>query len=935
MKRFNILEMLKGFVFGFVFLTSFLFSNIVIYLLRYFFLYIAYVKKRGVKPNFDLTNGLFKFTFERPFVYLYFIAFMILIYSIYKMKRRFKTLDMEEKGRSRFTTLKEIKEQYIEIDEKDTEVEGYGGFPISRYKDKIYIDTNTTHNLIIGTTRSKKAEDILFPYIDIRSRAKEKPSIIALDPKGEFAASTAETLQKRGYNVEVLNFLQPTKSMYWNPLNLIKNALKRGDYPEAVSLCNTFSYSIFKNDKEAQKDPYWSDAGISLLNGVIISLSEKFIEKKEEFKITMYTMVKFIVENQDDDKKDKNNIKNKLNDYIDSLPISSEGRLQFSTFRISDGKTRMGVLSVALSKLMLFLMNDIAQMTGSNSVELENAGFNTDKLYTLKVILKNSFLENLFKKEKIELLYKENEEVFFENKELDIIKKAFLDLESLNLKLFFKLREKAKKALFTTEELIFEMKSVFENNLTKEQLENIEEQEILKENNLKEILKSLYIKGYINNPERATLNFKFNISKKFKLEENLQFKFRNTILSLIEDEEYKSICEKVLDVVEKNTFITTGIYPLKKFNETNLSLNEKIVMKIITERFLEYIDEVSILVIKMELDYHIPFVFEENIELNLENYRNGTLRKIYDFLSEKVLEKYPNQEIENFEKLNFKKTVEYLETLFFIISNGKDTFLQDLKEEKEVFFNEKNIVIEKARENKPTAIFVIIPDFDKSRHILATYFISQLYFILAKKANLSDKQKCDRRVYIDMDEFGNMPLFNDMDNMATVSLSRDIIFTFAIQSLSQLEKYKEAGKIIKENCGNTIYLLSSDKETREEISANCGNKTIISTSLQKETGDILSKSSTDTTQDHRLIKPEDLLRLSEDEAIIIRFMKRTDLKGRKIEPFAIYNTGKTSYKPRYKYLLDTFPQGNNINTILKKLYGYREPINLDELRYEE
>ena len=187
---------------------------------------------------------------------------------------------MEEKGRSRFTTLKEIQQQYLEIDERDTEVPGSGGFPISRYKNKIYIDTNTTHNLIIGATRSKKGEDILFPFIDIVSRSKNKPSIIDLDPKGEHASSGTETLQKRGYNVEILNFLQPTRSMYWNPLSLVKNALKNGDYPEAVSLCNTFSYSIFKNDKEAHQDPYWSDAGISLLNGVIISLSEKLIEKK-------------------------------------------------------------------------------------------------------------------------------------------------------------------------------------------------------------------------------------------------------------------------------------------------------------------------------------------------------------------------------------------------------------------------------------------------------------------------------------------------------------------------------------------------------------------------------------------------------------------------------------------------------------------------------
>ena len=923
----NKLEIFKGFAFALLLFISFLFSNIVNYLLRYFILYISYTRKHIKKPEFDLLKGVFEVRFEKPYIYIYILVGIFILYFLLKFKFKNKTLNMEEKGRSRFTTLQEIKEQYLEIDEKDTEVKEYGGFPISRYKDKIYIDTATTHNLIIGTTRSKKAEDLLFPYTDIRSRAVDKPSMVQLDPKGEFSSSTAETLQKRGYNVEILNFLQPIKSMYWNPLNLVKNALKNGNYPEAVSLCNTLSYSIFKNDKEAQKDPYWSDAGISLLNGVIISLSEKFIENQDEEKITMYTMVKFIVENQDEEKKDKNNIKNKLNDFIDSLPISSEGRLQFSTFRISDGKTRMSVLSVALSKLMIFLMNDIAQMTSSNSVELENVGFNTNKLYNCKIIFKNKILKDLLKKEKIELLYKNNKEIFFEKRNLEIIKKSFLDLKSLEYKLSFNLKEKIKKNLFTTEELLFEMKSLFLNQ---------SENDILTEDDLKDILNSLYIKGYINNPEFSTLNFKFNISKKFNFEENLQYKFRNTILSLIKDKKYFDICEKILEVVENNTYKTTGIYPLKKFNEDNLSVNEKKVMKIITERFLEYIDEVNILNIKIELNHHLNFSFEENIELNFENYQKGNLRTVYDFLVNKILTDIDSSfEKDDFDELSFKEVVENIEKLFFTISNWRNYFIEDLKDEKEIFFNEENILIEKVKENKPTAIFIIIPDFDKSRHILATYFISQLYFVLAKKANLSDKQKCDRRVYIDMDEFGNMPIFNDMDNMVTVSLSRNIIFTFAIQSFSQLEKYKEAGKIIKENCGNTIYLLSNDKETREEISANCGNKTIISTSLQKETGDLLSKSSTDTTQDNRLIKPEDLLRLAEDDAIIIRLMKRTNLKGKKIEPFAIYNTGKTSYKPRYKYLLDTFPQGNNINTILKNLYGYREYINLEELRYDE
>src|SRR5699024_4501199 len=116
----------------------------------------------------------------------------------YKINRSFKSLNKGQHGDSRFTTLKEIKKQYKEVPEKTTEYKGDGGVVISRHKDKIYIDDGPVNNLIIGTTRSGKGENFIFPTIDSLSRAENKPSMVLNDPKGELVSSSYDTLKKRG-----------------------------------------------------------------------------------------------------------------------------------------------------------------------------------------------------------------------------------------------------------------------------------------------------------------------------------------------------------------------------------------------------------------------------------------------------------------------------------------------------------------------------------------------------------------------------------------------------------------------------------------------------------------------------------------------------------------------------------------------------------------
>ncbi|MGB6408818.1 MAG: type IV secretory system conjugative DNA transfer family protein [Planococcus donghaensis] len=112
------------------------------------------------------------------------ISLVISSFAVYKFKSNFGSIKNDQRGSSRFTTLKEIRKQYKAVPELKEGYSGGGGVPVSRYKDKIFIDDSAVNNLIVGTTRSGKGETFIFPAIDIYSRAENKPSMVFNDPKG-------------------------------------------------------------------------------------------------------------------------------------------------------------------------------------------------------------------------------------------------------------------------------------------------------------------------------------------------------------------------------------------------------------------------------------------------------------------------------------------------------------------------------------------------------------------------------------------------------------------------------------------------------------------------------------------------------------------------------------------------------------------------------
>ncbi len=180
-------------------------------------------------------------------------------------------------------------------------------------------------------------------------------------------------------------------------------------------------------------------------------------------------------------------------------------------------------------------------------------------------------------------------------------------------------------------------------------------------------------------------------------------------------------------------------------------------------------------------------------------------------------------------------------------------------------FDMRNIGKEK------TAVFIIIHDEKTTYHGLATIFIKQCYETLIDVAQQNGGKLPFRTNFI-LDEFANMPPLKDVTTMVTAARSRAIRFTFIIQNFAQLKSVygNEDAETIKGNCGNLVYLISTELAALEEISKMCGE---------------VKSSDKDKTASTPLVTVTDLQKLKLFEAIIIRW---------RLSPF------KTKYTPNFK-----------------------------------
>lgn len=157
-----------------------------------------------------------------------------------------------------------------------------------------------------------------------------------------------------------------------------------------------------------------------------------------------------------------------------------------------------------------------------------------------------------------------------------------------------------------------------------------------------------------------------------------------------------------------------------------------------------------------------------------------------------------------------------------------------------------------------TAIFLILPDQDKTYHPLAALFIYQYYQILATYADRHGG-RLPRKFQFFCDEFGNFVKIPEFDTLMTVSRSRGVRFHLFLQNFEQLNKLygNEMAETIRSNAKAWVYLDAGNSDkTPESIGKHLGSYTIKSASHSSSTGG--QSSASYNLIGRQLIYPNDL-----------------------------------------------------------------------------
>lgn len=233
----------------------------------------------------------------------------------------------------------------------------------------------------------------------------------------------------------------------------------------------------------------------------------------------------------------------------------------------------------------------------------------------------------------------------------------------------------------------------------------------------------------------------------------------------------------------------------------------------------------------------------------LEEYKLGNIQR--NQITMTSIRKFQNSSMD---EKNFEKFKSYLDTkkygskskdsLTSVITASENTYksITSVFGSKMSLFDDVNVANVTSSSDfdfdilgkKPTVLYVIVPDEDKTYFTLVTIVVGLLYRELVKLANIQENKKLTYQIDWLLDEFANCPPLADIEAIVSVARSRGMRFHFFIQSFAQLNNVygKDVAQIILDNCG-LVYLKTNTQDTAEEISKRLGKQTIESNSISQ------------------------------------------------------------------------------------------------------
>ena len=198
-------------------------------------------------------------------------------------------------------------------------------------------------------------------------------------------------LPANGYDIKVLNLVNPENSDGYNPLMHIQSEI------DVDVIANTI---IKGQDSDGKgSDPFWDNNAEMLLKSLIYYLLEK--RPKEEINLTSCAeMVRAAA---------SSNGTNLLRELMSELPLSHPARTNFQSVEVVAGseKTYSSILSTLQSKLGKFDSQEIANVTSTNTINFEDIANHKTAVYVISSDTHTAynFLLTIFFAQMIQQLY--------------------------------------------------------------------------------------------------------------------------------------------------------------------------------------------------------------------------------------------------------------------------------------------------------------------------------------------------------------------------------------------------------------------------------------------------------------------------------------------------------------------------------------------------
>ena len=236
-------------------------------------------------------------------------------------------------------------------------------------------DPKTARNknvLIIGGSGSGKTRFWLKPNLMQCNSEKYPVSFVVTDPKGSIVNECGKMLLHYGYQVKILNTINFTKSMHYNPFAYIHS---EKDILKLVT-------ALIANTKGEGKagDDFWVKAETLLYTALIGYIHYEAPVEEQNFS----TLIEFInaMEVREDDEEFQNPVDIMFDDLKKEKPNHFAVR-QYAKYKLAAGKTAKSILISCGARLAPFDIQELRDLTAYDELQLDTLGDRKTALFII------------------------------------------------------------------------------------------------------------------------------------------------------------------------------------------------------------------------------------------------------------------------------------------------------------------------------------------------------------------------------------------------------------------------------------------------------------------------------------------------------------------------------------------------------------------------